>query len=167
MSRHWILMMLAGAAVIVVAGCDNGEPGLSESGNSGILVSDQTQRIPDVPIPVDFKLVEERSRHFAAGDTRFIDHLYKGTADKFVTASFYRQRMPNVRWKLVTDRFVQGTVFLAFRKGTEECSISIIGDGSLLSPTKLMIQVMPAGDQVLAPMDAPRGVDNANEQPLP
>jgi len=158
--------MLAAAAVIVVAGCSDDEPGLGESGNSGILLSDQTQRIPDVPIPLDFKLVQERSRHFAAGDTRFIDHLYKGYADKFVTATFYRQRMSNVRWKLVSDRFVQGTVMLSFRKGSEECAINIKGDGNFLSPTKLMIQVMPAGDQVLAPMDAPSSGTMGGE-PLP
>ena len=162
-----ILTMMAAAAVIVVAGCGGDEPGIGESGNSGILLSDQTQRIPDVPIPLDFELVEERSRHFAAGDTRFIDHLYKGYADKFVTATFYRQRMANVRWKLVSDRFVQGTVILAFRKGPEECAINIEGGGHLFSPTKLMIQVMPAGDQVLAPMDSFRSVGSSGGEALP
>ena len=158
-----ILMMLATAAMIAVAGC-NGSDAELESSSGVMLVSDQTQRIPDVPIPLDFDLVEERSRHFAAGDTRFIDHLYRGYADKFVTASFYRQRMRDVRWKLVTDRFVQGTVILAFRKGAEECAISISGDGNFLSPTKLMIQVMPAGNQVLAPMETYRSPATTNGQ---
>ena len=161
-----ILMILA-AAAIVVAGCDDGESGLEGAGNNGLLLSDQAQRIPDVPIPLDFDLVESRSRHFAVGDTRFIDHLYKGYADKLDTANFYSQRMPTTRWKLVDRDFLQGTYELTFRKGTEKCEIRINGDGNIFSPTKLIILVKPASDQELAPMAGYRSPATAGSTPLP
>jgi len=150
-------MMLA-----IAVGCNGGKTASMNDNTYGqggiILLADPNQRIPDVPIPMDFKLVEERSRHFAAGDARVIDHLYKGRADKFAVGRFYRQRMRGMRWKLVTDRFVQGTVTLVFHKGAEECTVNVTGKGGWFRPTHVMVQVIPRGDYVSTPMEPPTDI---------
>jgi len=116
--------MLAASAMLL-GGC-NDKPKAVDSSGGGYrevaaptgLVAKAIPSIADVPEPIGFKLDERRSRYFAAAGARYVDHLYKGSADKWAVGRFYKRQMPVSRWVLVTDRFVQGGIILDFEKET-------------------------------------------------
>ena len=87
---------------------------------------------------------EGRSRDFAAAGARYVDHVYKGGADKFSTARFYKRQMPVRRWILVTSLFVQGDVMLDFEKETERCRVVITKSG-LFRRTRINVQLWTSG----------------------
>lgn len=156
MNRQRVIMTLAVACFLILGGCNGNNrigPGDQELEDTGMLLPSIDAAIPDVPLPLGFHLIESRSRHVAAGDSRMIDYLYKGRANKFSVARFYRHYMPNSRWQLVTDRFAQGTYILIFRKGSEECLLTVNGSGSWLSPTYISVQVIWTSSHVAAPME--------------
>jgi len=100
--------------------------------------------IPDVPLPMGFSMDEGRSRSFAAAGARYIDHVYKGRADKFELARFYKEYMPKNRWTLVTDMFVRGDVVMDFEKQTERCRVVVSG-GGFLRHTYINVQLWTSG----------------------
>ena len=95
-------------------------------------------------MPVGFSLDEGRSRHFAAGGARYVDHLYKGNADKFAVARFYKRHMPISRWVLMTDMFAQSGIMLVFEKETQRCQVSA-SDGNLWHRCYIKVQLWTTG----------------------
>ena len=147
-------MLIAGvlvASAVLVCGC-NDKPQAVDSSGGGYrevsaptgLVAKGRPSIADVPEPIGFKLDERRSRYFAAAGARYVDHLYKGRADKWAVGRFYKRQMPISRWVRVTDRFVQGGIVLDFEKETERCVIQIV-KGSLFYPTYIKVQLWTSG----------------------
>ena len=125
---------LLAAALAGLAGCSgSGESGgMSSGGSAGPIpevVAMNRPPIADMPVPIGFGLNEGKSRNFSAAGARYVDHVYKGSADKFAVGRFYKRQMPINRWTLVTDMFVQGDIMLDFEKDTERCRITVT-DGS-------------------------------------
>ena len=150
----WLIL----AAGVVVAGCNGGSGGIGNTrdGPRDVVMTTElavraTPPIRDLPVPVGFELDEGRSRNFRGGTARYVDHLYKGGADKFAVMRFYMGQMPIQRWVLVTDMFVQGDVMMDFRKESECCRI-IVSDGSLFSRTYIKITLWTTGR-----IQSPRG----------
>ena len=119
-----------------LAGCgESGQSGSVGPGGSQAvgpvpeLVAMSRPPIADVPVPIGFDLKEGKSRNFAAAGARYVDHVYKGSADKFAVGRFFKRQMPISRWALVTDMFVQGDIMLDFEKDTERCRIMITDSG--------------------------------------
>ena len=146
-------MLIAGllvASAMLLGGCN--KPQAVDSAGGGYrevsaptgLVAKARPSIADVPEPIGFKLDERRSRYFAAAGARYVDHLYKGRADKWAVGRFYKRQMPISRWVRVTDRFVQGGIVLDFEKETERCVIQIV-KGSLFHPTYIKVQLWTSG----------------------
>jgi hypothetical protein len=108
------------------------------------LVAQAIPPVADLPVPIGFKLDEGRSRYFAAAGTRYVDHFYKGGADRFAVGRFYKRHMPISRWVAVTDRFVQGDIILDFEKDMDRCSI-IVCKGSLFHSTYIKAKLWTAG----------------------
>jgi len=148
MTRTWILMLLMSPAL--AGGCNNNQT-IDRTGGAPRqvepmmeLVARSRPPIPDLPVPIGYKLDEGKSRNFAAAGARYIDHLYKGKADKFAVARFYKRQMPINRWTLVTDMFVQGNVVMEFEKQIERCNVTIT-DGSIFHPTYIKVQLWTSG----------------------
>jgi len=136
MNRHGLSWLTAAALLLAAAGCnDSGQPtdllsgGLAKVGPIPELVAMNRPPISDLPIPIGFDLKEGKSRNFTAAGARYVDHVYRGSPDKFAVGRFYKRQMPINRWTLVTDMFVQGDIMLDFEKDTERCRITIT-DGS-------------------------------------
>ncbi len=134
--------------VAAIAGC-NGNKKVQSSGDSSSeapveLVAMARPPIPDLPVPIGFKLDQGRSRNLAAAGIRWIDHLYKGKADKFSVARFYRRQMPLTRWTLVTEMFAKGNLTLDFERQSDRCHVTV-SDGSLFHPTYVHIELWTAG----------------------
>jgi hypothetical protein len=145
----WRLILVAGMAL--AGGCNNGSQTVMDPGGTPrevaatrALVARAIPPIPDLPVPVGFKLDEGRSRNFRGGSARYVDHVYKGGADKFAVARFYMRQMPIQRWALVTDMFVQGDVMMDFRKESESCRVIVSGGGTL-SSTKIRVTLWTSG----------------------
>ena len=146
---------LVGCAVVGsacwLAGCDN-QPQKVEASGGGYrqvpppieLVAQGRPPISDLPVPVGFNLDESRSRNFAAAGARYVDHVYRGGADKFAVARFYKRQMPISRWVLVTDMFVQGDIMLDFEKETQRCRI-IVAEGSMFHSCHVKVQLWTTG----------------------
>lgn len=149
-------LQLAGcvAAALLLAGCSsNSSPQTVDTSGGAYrevsapadeLIAQRQAWIADVPVPMGFKLDESHSRNFAAGGARYVDHLYKGKADKFAVARFYKRQMPVVRWVLVTDMFVQGENIMDFEKDTERCRI-VVTQGGWMNPTSIKVQLWTSG----------------------
>ncbi|MCK4625291.1 MAG: hypothetical protein KAV00_08280 [Phycisphaerae bacterium] len=144
-------LTLAAVLVMLSAGCSDSDKkldttsgGYREVAPPIELIAKARPPIHDMPIPIGFKLDENRSRNFTAAGARYVDHLYKGSADKWVVARFYKRQMPTNRWTFVTDIFAQGDLRLDFERETERCQI-IIGKGSLFNPTYIKVQLWTTG----------------------
>ncbi len=142
---------LAAALVLSLGGC-NDSPEKLETTSGGHrevappieLIAKARPPIADMPIPIGFELDERHSRNFAGGGARYVDHLYRGSADKWVVARFYKRQMPTHRWMFDTDIFAQGDIRMDFRKEMERCQV-IITNGSLLHPTYIKVQLWTTG----------------------
>jgi len=150
MNRHGMSWLTAAALCVAPVGCNNSDQqvGFSPggSGNAGPrpeLVAMARPPISDLPIPVGFDLKEGKSRNFSAAGARYVDHVYKGSADKFAVGRFYKRQMPINRWTLVTDMFVQGDILLDFEKDTERCRVTVT-DGSFRS-TEIQVAMWTSG----------------------
>jgi len=157
-----MLRIAFGLAVLaaLLAGCNSGSSsgGVSQTngtvqapastaGQNPPLAVKFKPNIPDVPVPMGFKLDESRSRNYDTGVARFVDHRYKGSKDKWDVARFYREQMPVSRWTYVTDVFAQGTYTLEFEKGSERCVVNV-RDGSWIWPwhrTHIEVRVTTVG----------------------
>ncbi len=143
--------VVAAAMVLCLGGCGDSDKKL-ETTSGGYrevappieLIARANPPIHDMPVPIGFELDEDRSRNFTAAGARYVDHLYKGSADKWVVARFYKRQMPTNRWTFVTDIFAQGDIRLDFERETERCQI-VIGKGSLFNPTYIKVQLWTTG----------------------
>ena len=150
MKTERILTALTVALLLVAAGCQqnntvdasNGAP--REVQSVPELVAQSRPPIPDLPVPIGFKLKESKSRDFAAAGARYVDHVYRGGGDRFAVARFYKRQMPIARWTLVTSLFVQGDLMLDFEKETERCRV-VISKGGLFHRTEVKVQLWTSG----------------------
>ncbi len=89
------------------------------------LVPRTSPPIADLPVPIGFEIVDAISRHYEAGASRYIDHTYKGAADRFAVEAFYKEQMPRNGWTGVQFRLVRGRMVLEFRKKMELATVEI------------------------------------------
>jgi hypothetical protein len=145
--RRIVGVLLVGAAM-AIAGCNSSKNVESSDDSSAEapveLVAMGRPPIPDLPVPIGFELDQGRSRNLAAAGVRWVDHLYKGKADKFSVARFYRKQMPLSRWVLVTEMFAKGDLKLAFERQSDRCHVTL-SDGSLFHPTYIRVELWTAG----------------------
>jgi len=148
-------MMLV-ASVVIFGGCGD-KPSIEGKDTETLSPSGDVARmyVPDVPVPIGFKLDEGHSRHFATGGARYVDHVYKGTVDKMEVVKFYRREMPSHRWGGMEEQLVQGNVIMDFEnnKTPEHCRVIVGGGGNIFNPTKIQIHLWARGRLVppLAP----------------
>ena len=149
-------MRIAQTAALVIAvatfgvGCGNSTRSVGAGGSQGSVaaVPDLVARgrppIPDLPVPIGFKLDENKSVDYAVAGARFVNHKYKGNADKFEVKRFYERQMPISRWTLTTAMFASGDVVLDFEKDVERCRVTIT-KGSLFHRIYVHVRLWTSG----------------------
>ncbi len=151
--RPNMVLALIAPGLLFASGCASLNIGSSSSSSSSQdpaaaggpeLVGQARPPIPDVPVPTGFDLDEGHSRNFTAAGTRYIDHVYRGSSDKFSVSRFYKRQMPINRWTLVTDMFVQGEIMLDFEKNMERCRVTVT-DGGLFRGTLVKVALWTSG----------------------
>jgi hypothetical protein len=159
MNRRAIAGMVLLAAV-ATTGCNsnttNDSGGSARQAEPTELVAMSRPPVPDLPVPIGFDLDQGRSRNLAAAGVRWVDHVYKGSGDKFAVARFYRRQMPINRWVLVTEMFSKGDLKLDFEKQNERCHITL-SDGDVFHATIIRTELWTAGrvPQPQSPPQAP------------
>ena len=149
-AMKWTMGFVIAMLLVPAVGCNSSGTGGASSGAGGKLdaplelVAQSRPPIPDLPIPVGFKLDEGKSRSFAAGGSRYIDHVYKGSADKFAVKRFYERHMPICRWVLVSRRLIRGEIEMDFEKETERCNIKV-WEGGWFSPVTIKFTLWTSG----------------------
>ncbi|MFP4106913.1 MAG: hypothetical protein ACLFVU_12590 [Phycisphaerae bacterium] len=132
------------SVVLLAAGCNNTPTAANSPGEISELSRQARPPVSDVPVPRGFSLDESRSRSFASGGLRYLDHRYTGGEDKFAVARFFKKQMPVFRWARVTDMFVQGDIILDFEKDSERCRV-VISDGGWTTSTVVKMQLWTSG----------------------
>lgn len=126
--RRFAVVLVAGAAVL---GCNGRQTIDTGSGAPGevmapvALAAQANTPISDLPVPVRMDLADGDSRSFAAAGVRWVDHIYRGRANKWAVGRFFKRQMPTAGWTLVADRMLQGKIFLNFTKANENCDVVI------------------------------------------
>ncbi len=113
------------------------------------LVSVARPLVPDLPVPIGFKLAENISRSYESAGARFVDHTYIGRVDKVDAERFYRLHMPDADWTLRSSQMVRGVFLMRFEKGNELCEVRIWDESSLTGPrthVNLNVQTLGHGD---------------------
>ncbi len=144
------ILIAAVVAALGASGCNQHMISLSsaddpKAGVAAQLVPAVRTPIPDFPVPAGFSLDENQSRSFAAGGARSVFHVYRGGANKFDVASFYRKQMASNRWILVTDRFLQREVKMDFEKETERCLVVIADSNKFGSSVEIQVELFTSG----------------------
>ncbi|MFP3938194.1 MAG: hypothetical protein ACLFVW_07605 [Phycisphaerae bacterium] len=155
MRTQWMASLFVTGLLVPLVGCGNsGQANARDNNRSNRapeLVGQARPPVADLPVPAGFSLDEQKSRGFTTGGARWVDHVYKGSADKFAVARFYKRNMPINNWDLMTDMFVQGDIILTFEKQREAARV-VVGKGSLFNPTQVSLQLWTKG-QLPAPAE--------------
>jgi hypothetical protein len=104
-------------ALAAVAACKSQDPAPSR-----IIVFD------DIPVPIDFALVQEKSDALQHTAFRSGKLVYEGKARQEILIQWYKKSMPSLRWFAVpspSDETGAGPYTLRFEKGVERCEIQI------------------------------------------
>ena len=115
------------------------------------LVADPHSPIPDVPVPVGFRLDQSVSRSSESGDTRVIDHTYAGRAGNAEIQEFYLGQMKRYGWTLSASQRVHLVVAQQYRREKpvpETCELRITTEDNMMSvfalpKTKVIISIRP------------------------
>ncbi len=121
------------AVAMLAGGCANQNAG---------LVGMPSPILQDIPIPTDFKIVNDRSRSWTDGTLRFADLLYKGRADSTAIQKFYSQQMPTCHWIAQTEMFAQGRSTMDYVKSGEKCRVTVYKEG-VFGETYIQVAIWP------------------------
>ncbi|MEM1353666.1 MAG: hypothetical protein AAGH88_02160 [Planctomycetota bacterium] len=132
--RRVLVMMMMTSLIAACPGCgafknpivaysDDGEL-LPNPGGKGLVVS-PAPYIPDVPIPVGFKIVASQSSSSFDGRVRTVYHYYQGRANPGETVAFYQAHLPRNQWEFVTTSTGGQTTTLRYVKGPESLALSV------------------------------------------
>ncbi len=149
----WLCVCVAAMAI---GGCNNKPKAATDAGvqDADELASEPRPTITDVPMPAGFELDTGKSRSIVGGNTRLVDHVYKGNGDQGAIVRFFKKQMPAQRWSLTSSQQLpssKGELIMNFVKDNERCTITIRGRNSLLHNTEIAIliyadaKIEPAG----------------------
>lgn len=124
MQARWSRLSVGAAVVLLAVGC----AGPRAIDRNGALSPSARPFEPDIPVPAGFRLADRSSEDWSSGVTRYLRHLYRGRADKYVVRRFFREQMPLVRWTAISDSNVHGRVTMRFERGNEVCTVTIESD---------------------------------------
>ncbi len=119
-----MLLVSAGCRFVktpVVAFSDDGDYLQREVGRG--LVADPNPLIPDVPMPVGFKALNESNWRYD-GRVRVVNHIYQGHAKPGDAVAFYQRTLPGHDWLMVDMQGVGESTILRYTKGPEQLSVS-------------------------------------------
>jgi len=133
-ARRLLTLMVMLSILGIATGCgafknpavsfsDDGEL-LPNPGGKGLVLS-PAPYIPDVPMPVGFKIVASQSSSSFDGRARTVHHYYQGRANPGETVDFYQGHLPRNDWDFVTNTVGGQTTTLRYTKGPESLTVAV------------------------------------------
>ena len=97
------------------------------SSNPAVLTPNPRSPIADVPVPEGFHIVLGKSESTVVPSTglRIVNEYYKGSPARLTTARFFLDNLPDNGWKLREETQGSGGITEFFKKGDEDCTITI------------------------------------------
>lgn len=108
--------------------------GKNTSKESAPLEPQAALRFLDVPIPLGFKALNEKSYSFETSGVRVGVLKYQGKANPDLVVSFYKEQMPMYNWNLL-NIIEYGNRLLNFDRENETCVIELAIQGSSVTIT--------------------------------
>lgn len=108
-------------------------------------------RFPDVPVPAGLSMVREDSFILETPDTHAGQLVYAGFANYQSVVRFYRERMPNHGWQLLSS-IERGEAALIYEKPGWSATIFI---RTSYFRTRVSINIGPKGEKSLVEQDIP------------
>lgn len=131
-----IVMMLV---VAVHSGCTQ------DQDTAGVLEASAHPYVADLPLPVDFKIIERQSEERARAGYRDVHHVYQGKGDLQAVRNFYQHHMEQANWELVDHTGQKGVYVRRYKKGREKCEIRIerMPSGLFGTVTQIRAKIRP------------------------
>lgn len=140
---------VAGVHEAVFAFSDDGQY-LPRSAGRGAVLS-ETSPIPDVPLPIGFKVVASKSRSSVGeGGVRTVQHYYQGRVSVVDLMTFYKQQLWRHDWQAeeVPTFHADGPTFMRFTKGPEDLEFRLTEFNGVAT---LIASIVPTGARVIYP----------------
>jgi hypothetical protein len=110
---------------LAMCGCESG-------GGSGPAVAQgppaspvQHTMLQNIPLPVGFRMVPERSVARESGQFRVAQCEFEGATSPDAVTRFYVEYMPTAKFTLRQKRFDNGEYLLRFESDAEECNVRV------------------------------------------
>lgn len=117
--------VLAIFLVLLLAGCATWpKKGSDIKGEEAVLGTSPILKFADIPVPIGFKLIRDKSFTFQNDATRVGLMRYTGRTNVDKVVAFYKEQMPLYNWNLV-NIVEYGTRILNFEKGNQSCIITL------------------------------------------
>jgi hypothetical protein len=113
---------------LCVAGCQDSNanaPVVTTTDQTPVATPVEHPLLKGIPIPIGFKIVQEKSRVRHRGSMRDAQCEFQGTLIPSEVVRFYEQYMPAAHFKLGPKIFVDGDYTLRFESSTEECNVIV------------------------------------------
>ena len=118
-------MVLVVSLVMLLAGCATWPRKEARlEGEQAVLDTAPILRFADIPVPVGFKIIRDRSFTFQNDIARVGLLRYAGHTNIDKVVAFYKEQMTLYNWNLV-NLVEYGTKILNFEKGNQSCIITI------------------------------------------
>lgn len=141
---------LACVIALVAAGCQSTGPNATGAMAERPPASAQPHPLlQNVPRPVFFRMVPERSVARQSGRIRVLNCEFVGSAHPDAVVDFYKNHMPAAGFTLRQSRFMNGAYILNFESENEECNVKVQGQG------KQTVFVIDIGPLPTGPAETP------------
>ena len=125
--RRILIAGCAGLALVVwLTGCATYNAGSGGGSSSPVASPRQDPMLENVPLPVGFTMVPERSVVRNDGRLRVAMCEYEGDTAPERVISFYKSYMPSAKFVLKQSRLENGLYSLRFASDNEECNIRVL-----------------------------------------
>jgi hypothetical protein len=105
---------------------------LHRPGGQG-LVAQTRSPIPDVPMPIGFKVVNSKSSATVTPTARIVDHLYQGLSTVADAVVFYRRVLAENNWSPDREQTHGSRHLMVYTKGRERLELETWRDGGVVS----------------------------------
>jgi len=115
------------AGLVGLTGCSGLGGGSSSPGVSTGPPASPVQHtmLQNIPLPVGFRLVPERSVARESGQFRVAQCEFEGGTNPDAVTRFYIEYMPTAKFTLRQKRFDSGEYLLRFESDAEECNVRV------------------------------------------
>ena len=120
----------AGVGLILAGVCLWGCESFGNSGTQGVSQSPspspvQHPMLQNIPLPVGFQMVADRSSARESDHFRWAQCEFEGQLSPEAVTSFYLNYMPSAKFTVKKKGLERGEAFLYFESDTEECNIRV------------------------------------------